>query len=89
MISNNDSLLEKLRFIQMSVGAVPSPFDCWLVQRSLKTLAVRMERHCENAMEIANFLEILRNSGAYDVSCHVINMKKSRGMRENKYALSQ
>ena len=57
LITNNDSLLEKLRFIQMSVGAVPSPFDCWIVQRSLKTLHVRMDRHNSNANEIANYLD--------------------------------
>ena len=57
LISNNDSLLEKLRFIQMSVGAVPSPFDCWIVQRSLKTLHVRMDRHNFNANQIAKYLQ--------------------------------
>ena len=56
LITNNESLLEKLRFIQMSVGAVPSPFDCWIVQRSLKTLHVRMDRHNSNANKIANYL---------------------------------
>ena len=57
LIANNESLLEKLRFIQMSVGSVPSPFDCWIVQRSLKTLHVRMDRHNSNANEIANYLD--------------------------------
>lgn len=57
LITNKESLLEKLRFIQMSVGSVPSPFDCWIVQRSLKTLHVRMDRHNSNANEIANYLE--------------------------------
>ena len=57
LITNKESLLEKLRFIQMSVGSVPSPFDCWVVQRSLKTLHVRMDRHNSNANEIANYLE--------------------------------
>ena len=56
LITNKESLLEKLRFIQMSVGSVPSPFDCWIVQRSLKTLHVRMDRHNSNANEIANYL---------------------------------
>ena len=41
----------------MSVGAVPGPFDCWLTQRSLKTLAIRMEAHNYNAMTIAKILE--------------------------------
>ena len=57
LITNKESLLEKLRFIQMSVGSVPSPFDCWIVQRSLKTLHVRMDRHNSNANVIANYLE--------------------------------
>ena len=57
LITNKESLLEKLRFIQMSVGSVPSPFDCWIVQRSLKTLHVRMDRHNSNANEIANYLD--------------------------------
>ena len=57
LITNKESLLEKLKFIQMSVGSVPSPFDCWIVQRSLKTLHVRMDRHNSNANEIANYFE--------------------------------
>jgi len=56
LVSNNNSLLEKLKFIQMSVGSVPSPFDCWIVQRSLKTLHVRMDRHNFNADKIARHL---------------------------------
>ena len=57
VISNDDEILEQLTFIQMSVGGVPSPFDCWLTQRSLKTLPVRMERHNSNAVKIAKALE--------------------------------
>ena len=56
LVSNNNTLLEKLKFIQMSVGSVPSPFDCWIVQRSLKTLHVRMDRHNFNADKIAKHL---------------------------------
>tara|TARA_Y100001970_G_C14224837_1_gene854967 strand:+ start:1163 stop:2338 length:1176 start_codon:yes stop_codon:yes gene_type:complete len=56
VVKDNQSLLEELKFIQMSVGAVPGPFDCWLTQRSIKTLAVRMERHNSNAIEIAKLL---------------------------------
>jgi cystathionine beta-lyase/cystathionine gamma-synthase len=55
--TNDDALAERLRFLQNSLGAVPGPFDCWLVLRGLKTLAVRMERHCANAAVIAAFLE--------------------------------
>ena len=56
IVRDNQSLLDDLKFIQMSVGAVPGPFDCWLTQRSIKTLAVRMERHNSNAIEIADLL---------------------------------
>ncbi len=48
---------ERLRFLQNSLGAVPGPFDCWLVLRGLKTLAVRMRQHCENARRVVAFLE--------------------------------
>lgn len=44
-------------YLQNAAGAVPSPFDCWLTVRGLKTLAIRMERHSQNALEIASFLE--------------------------------
>ena len=43
-------------FLQKSLGAVPGPFDCWLVLRGLKTLAVRMRKHCENAHAVAGYL---------------------------------
>src|SRR2546423_3065290 len=55
--TNDPTVAERLRFLQKSLGAVPGPFDCWLVLRGLKTLAVRMERHCANARRIAAFLE--------------------------------
>ena len=48
---------EQLGFLQNAVGGVPSPFDAFLTLRGIKTLAVRMERHCENAMAIASFLQ--------------------------------
>ena len=50
-------LAEQIRFVQKSAGAVPSPFDCYLVLRGVKTLAVRMERHCENASAVAELLD--------------------------------
>lgn len=56
-ITNNDKYHETLRFHQNAVGATPGPFDCWLVLRGLKTLAVRMKAHESNAMAIAKFLE--------------------------------
>ena len=50
-------LADQVLYLQNAVGSIMNPFDSFLLLRSLKTLAVRMERHCENAMEIANFLE--------------------------------
>jgi len=56
-LMTNDSELEKrLRFHQNAVGAVPSPFDCWLLLRGVKTLALRVERQSENAVEVARAL---------------------------------
>jgi cystathionine beta-lyase len=56
LVMNDSSLEERLRFIQNSCGAVPGPHDCWLVLRGIKTLHVRMQRHCENGAAIAEFL---------------------------------
>ena len=56
LLTSNDELAERLRFTQNAVGAVPSPMDCFLLLRSTKTLHVRMQRHCENAMEVARWL---------------------------------
>ncbi len=55
--TNDDATSEQLAFLQKSLGAVPGPFDSWLVLRGAKTLAVRMERHCANAHVVAAFLE--------------------------------
>ena len=57
VIGIDAEIMDRLHFIQMSVGAVPGPFDCWLTQRALKTLAVRMESHNHNAMCLAQKLE--------------------------------
>src|SRR6476646_8602082 len=54
--TNDDALAERLYFLQKSLGAVPGPFDAWLVLRGLKTLAVRMRQHCDNARRVAEFL---------------------------------
>src|SRR4030095_15256838 len=56
LMMNDPELREKLYFIQKSSGAVPGPMDCFLVMRGLKTLHVRMQRHCENGAAIAHFL---------------------------------
>ena len=57
IITSNDDIAEKMKFIQKTIGAVPSPFDCWLTLLGIKTLSLRMKRHCENAQEVAEFLE--------------------------------
>jgi cystathionine gamma-lyase len=56
-ILREEKYKENLAFLQNAVGGVPSPFDCFLTLRGIKTLAVRMERHCGNAMHIAAWLE--------------------------------
>ncbi len=57
IMTNNDELEKQLRFHQNAVGAVPSPFDCWLLLRGIKTLALRVDRQSQNAMEVARALE--------------------------------
>ena len=57
IIRKDEGLKEKLAFLQNALGAVPSPFDAFLTLRGIKTLALRMERHCGNAMHVAAFLE--------------------------------
>lgn len=56
LTTSDDGLAERLRFLQNSVGAVPGPFDAWLLLRGLKTLALRMEAHCRNASVLAQWL---------------------------------
>lgn len=56
LVMNRDDLYEKLKFAQNALGAVPSPFDAWLVLRGIKTLPVRMERQCSSAEALAAFL---------------------------------
>jgi len=56
LMMNDDQLREQLYFIQKSTGAVPGPMDCFLVLRGIKTLHVRMQRHCENGKKIAHHL---------------------------------
>jgi cystathionine beta-lyase/cystathionine gamma-synthase len=56
IVTNNEEISEKIKFAQNAMGAVPGPFDCWLVLRSTKTLALRMKQHNENAIQIAKFL---------------------------------
>jgi cystathionine beta-lyase/cystathionine gamma-synthase len=63
--TNDPTIAERLLFLQKSLGAVPGPFDCWLVLRGIKTLAVRMRQHCENARAVAAFL--VRHAGVESV----------------------
>tara|TARA_A100001037_G_C15146137_1_gene636409 strand:- start:2345 stop:3487 length:1143 start_codon:yes stop_codon:yes gene_type:complete len=58
VITNRDDIRDQLKFLQKSVGAVSSPFDCWLTLLGVKTLALRMERHAANAQRVAEFLEV-------------------------------
>jgi cystathionine beta-lyase/cystathionine gamma-synthase len=56
LVTSNDSLYQQLKFLQNAVGGVPGPLDSWLVLRGLKTLALRMRQHSENALQVACFL---------------------------------
>ena len=55
--TNDPTVAERLMFLQKSLGAVPGPFDCWLVLRGIKTLALRMQKHSENGRAVAEFLD--------------------------------
>jgi cystathionine beta-lyase/cystathionine gamma-synthase len=57
VITSNEDISDKIKFIQKSIGAVPAPLDCWLILRSIKTLAYRMKAHNENAIAICRVLE--------------------------------
>src|SRR5262249_47097578 len=57
ILTSNDKVAERLTFLRNAIGTVPGPFDCWLALRGVKTLAVRMERHNANAMQIASWLK--------------------------------
>ena len=85
LIVKDEKLDEKLRFIQNSCGAVPGPHDCWLVLRGIKTLHVRMQRHCENGEAIAKYLRSHPKVGKVlwvgfeDHPNHAIAKKQMRG----------
>ncbi len=57
VVGDNAELIERMRYLQNAVGAIASPFDSYMALRGLKTLSLRMKRHCENAMELAQWLE--------------------------------
>jgi cystathionine gamma-lyase len=64
VVGENPELAERLRFLQNAVGAIAGPFDSFLALRGLKTLALRMERHCTNALKIARWLDSRKNEVA-------------------------
>ena len=57
IICNDDGIADQLKFIQNACGAVPGPQDCFLALRGIKTLHIRMQRHCENAQQVAEYLQ--------------------------------
>lgn len=57
LIVNDQALADRLHFMQNAIGSIPAPLDCFLLLRSTKTLQIRMERHCQNAMAVARYLE--------------------------------
>ena len=57
VITNREDIFEEMKFVQKTIGAVPSPFDCWLTMLGAKTLHLRMSRHSDNAQIVAEFLE--------------------------------
>lgn len=85
VILNDKVLYEKILLTQKSVGAVPSPFDSWLILRGVKTIAVRMRQHEQNAFQVARFLEKQPNvekvfyAGLPDHPGHEIAKKQMTG----------
>ena len=84
VMTSDDALAERLRFLQKSVGGVPSPFDCYLVLRGLKTLAVRMKRHVESARVLADYLAepLRRRAGAIPGSRIARRLRSGRASDE-------
>ncbi len=58
VVSDNDDLHQQLKYLQNAIGAIAGPQDSYLALRGIKTLAIRMQRHCENAQQLANWLEV-------------------------------
>lgn len=85
LVANDDDLAQRLHYTQNAVGAVSAPWDCFLLLRSTKTLHVRVQRHCENAAKIADFLaeqsqiESVIYPGRTDHPQHEIAKKQMRG----------
>jgi cystathionine gamma-synthase/cystathionine gamma-lyase len=85
LVTNNDDIYKQSKFYQNAAGGVPSPFDCYLLQRGIKTLAIRMEKHQSNAFAVAGFLrqhpkiETVLFPGFPDHPGHAIALKQMRG----------
>ncbi len=85
VILNDETLFREIKFYQNAAGAVPSPFDCWLTLRGIKTLAARMAVHQANAAKVAEFLrqhplvEAVRYPGLIDHPQHDLAVKQMRG----------
>jgi cystathionine gamma-lyase len=88
VLTNQESIHARLRFLQNAIGAVPSPFDCFLAGRGLQTLSLRMERHASNAMAVASYLErqipsgriaVVHYPGLKSHPQHALAMKQQRG----------
>jgi cystathionine gamma-synthase len=84
LVTRRDDLEEKLRFHQNAAGAVPSPFDCWLVMRGMRTVAVRMDRASANAAALADWLagrdevSVVNYPGLADHPHHELAMRQMR-----------
>jgi cystathionine beta-lyase/cystathionine gamma-synthase len=85
VVTSRTDVVERLRFFQKAIGAILSPFDSWLCLRGTKTLAVRMERHCRNAMEVAAWLaarppvRAVHYPGLADHPQHALAARQMRG----------
>jgi cystathionine gamma-lyase len=80
-LTSDDALAEKLHFLQKSVGGVPSPFDCYLVLRGLKTLGVRMRRHVEGARHVVKHPQVVsvRYPGLTSHEGHALAQRQMKG----------
>jgi cystathionine gamma-synthase len=91
LATSDDALAERLRFLQNAVGAIPGPFDSWLLLRGLKTLAIRMRAHCAGAERVAAFLvdhpavERVYYPGLADFPGHDVATRQMAGAGEPLY----
>jgi cystathionine beta-lyase/cystathionine gamma-synthase len=85
LMTSDEELANSLRFHQNAVGAVPSPFDCWLLLRGIKTLALRVERQSANAMTVAQALE--KNPAVKHVYYPGVETHPNRGVAKRQMRL--